>query len=79
MSHKVLRYVQKLLINRNMRCIEILLKRVLWGYVRKINRNMRCIEIKEEIAQLTEKLGINRNMRCIEILFREIQCLHTYG
>ena len=54
-------------INRNMRCIEILL-----GKKRKIlpqiNRNMRCIEIG-----LTDKNGrkifeINRNMRCIEIL-----------
>ena len=55
-------------INRNMRCIEIVLKHVFQLVVVKINRNMRCIEINfGALGQIF--LGrINRNMRCIEII-----------
>ena len=39
-------------INRNMRCIEILLKQIAIGSPLRINRNMRCIEIWPNIPSV---------------------------
>ena len=55
-----------MLINRNMRCIEI--KQIQPEQERgaKINRNMRCIEMNI-LDYIPTGHKINRNMRCIEI------------
>ncbi len=57
-----------MLINRNMRCIEIDTARDnrLGKYM--INRNMRCIEIQVLDNPTAEIAKINRNMRCIEMV-----------
>ena len=54
-------------INRNMRCIEILMRNEIEKRTDEINRNMRCIEIEERYASYVEGGTINRNMRCIEM------------
>ena len=58
------------LINRNMRCIEMVLSVVYRIRRRQINRNMRCIEICAYKRDSAGDNMINRNMRCIEICFR---------
>ncbi len=54
-------------INRNMRCIEIVVLSPEAYEEMRINRNMRCIEICVNYPYLTSFPKINRNMRCIEI------------
>ena len=57
-------------INRNMRCIEMIIPVSIVTAFIPINRNMRCIEIPWAL-QKGYALSINRNMRCIEITHRE--------
>ena len=54
-------------INRNMRCIEIINELVDSTKDVVINRNMRCIEIHPLLFLPFLPSLINRNMRCIEI------------
>ena len=64
------------LINRNMRCIEMVQNYTGVTITGEINRNMRCIEIFL-LAQVQE-IGsrINRNMRCIEINLQKYPKTH---
>ena len=56
-----------IVINRNMRCIEIARVLKSSGRTAWINRNMRCIEMFVDAKKQIIKEMINRNMRCIEI------------
>ena len=58
-----------MMINRNMRCIEMRHWTALCNNDRAINRNMRCIEIFKKNMLDHMMLVINRNMRCIEMKF----------
>ena len=59
-------------INRNMRCIEILLGDGIASLTEEINRNMRCIEMTEAEKAEAEAKEINRNMRCIEMVVKPV-------
>ena len=54
-------------INRNMRCIEMMIEEIKKDTNERINRNMRCIEIYKFGVAMFYIGKINRNMRCIEI------------
>ena len=60
-------------INRNMRCIEILLLLLYSKLQNQINRNMRCIEIGRGGDLNGKCVRINRNMRCIEMWYARKQ------
>ena len=57
-----------ILININMRCIEMGSSVLLNMCLCQININMRCIEMNIARAKAIEQEKININMRCIEIL-----------
>ena len=59
-----------LAINRNMRCIEIIIDRPFEEVLKEINRNMRCIEIVFNPSLSELATVINRNMRCIEMIIK---------
>ena len=60
------------LININMRCIEMQFIDVFMEKVKLININMRCIEMKEGAEIMRDWIKININMRCIEIFLRKM-------
>ena len=68
-SSRIITPKSPLLINRNMRCIEISELYLDYPNGKEINRNMRCIEIYGKAVTNTTVTLINRNMRCIEICF----------
>ena len=59
--------LKRIVININMRCIEIKFIKELFVMIMKININMRCIEIVQSVQDMKKVIRININMRCIEI------------
>ena len=59
--------MKRLLFNRNMGCIEILLLRICRNVISVFNRNMGCIEMSSTFPPTRINGKFNRNMGCIEI------------
>ena len=60
-------YKVPIMININMRCIEMYPKLLGDAVTATININMRCIEILQAVAVQNCGYAININMRCIEM------------
>ena len=67
-----------IMLNSNIRCIEMKVSPTIAELEAMLNSNIRCIEMYVWREGVEDDDGLNSNIRCIEISFRLINYLRIY-